>query len=186
MLNNIAALLNSGAPPEVGDYESIATANGTGSSGVITFTGISSDYKHLQLRYIARTTQSAPGFAFVDTYLTFNSDTAANYSYHALTGNGTSPSAYAGTSANNILIYSTIATATADVFMGATLDILDYKDTNKFKTTRSLQGFDNNGGGNIFLMSGNWRSTSAITSITITTAANNFNAFSTFALYGIK
>ena len=173
--------------PSVGDYESIATANGTGASGVITFTGIPSTYKHLQLRYIARTTQSAPGYAYTDTYLTFNSDTAANYSYHALMGSGSVASAYAGTSSNNIIIYSTIATATADVFMGATLDILDYKDTNKYKTTRSLQGFDNNGGGNVFLLSGNWRnSASAITSITITAAANNFNAFSTFALYGIK
>ena len=185
MLNNIAALIG-GAAPAVGDYESIATANGTGASGVITFTGIPSTYKHLQLRYIARTTQSAPGYAYTDTYLTFNSDTAANYSYHALMGSGSVASAYAGTSSNNIIIYSTIATATADVFMGATLDILDYKDTNKYKTTRSLQGFDNNGGGNVFLLSGNWRSTSAITSITITAAANNFNAFSTFALYGIK
>jgi hypothetical protein len=66
------------------------------------------------------------------------------------------------------------------------MDILDYANTNKFKTTRTLTGSDLNGSGVVSLDSGSWRSTSAITSITFTARANLINTYSSFALYGIK
>ena len=65
-------------------------------------------------------------------------------------------------------------------------------NTNKYKTTRALSGFDVNGtvsgfGGRVGLTSGNWRSTSAITSVTFTVDnAANFSVNSKFALYGVK
>jgi hypothetical protein len=65
------------------------------------------------------------------------------------------------------------------------MDILDYANTNKFKTTRTLEGYDANGSGNVSLTSGLWQSTSAINSITIT-AVGTFNQYSQFALYGVK
>jgi hypothetical protein len=64
-------------------------------------------------------------------------------------------------------------------------DVLDYANTNKFKTLRSLTGNDRNGSGSIWLDSGLWRSTSAITSIKFTTGTA-FAQYSQFALYGIK
>jgi hypothetical protein len=66
------------------------------------------------------------------------------------------------------------------------LDILDYADTNKFKTTRSLTGFDRNGAGSVSFNSGNWRSGSAITSIRLFAGNNAFAQYSSLALYGIK
>jgi hypothetical protein len=70
---------------------------------------------------------------------------------------------------------------------GATVfDLLDYTNTNKYKTMRSLVGFDTNGGSaSTGLSSGLWMSTSAVTSITIA-LDGNLAEFSSFALYGIK
>ena len=67
------------------------------------------------------------------------------------------------------------------------VDVLDYANTNKFKTIRNLEGFDVNGsGGLVALTSGLYRSTSAITSIKLTPNAGNYAQYSHFALYGIK
>ena len=54
------------------------------------------------------------------------------------------------------------ATSTFGTFI---IDILDYANTNKYKTTRALAGYDGNGSGGPSLDSGNWRNTNAITSI---------------------
>ena len=71
---------------------------------------------------------------------------------------------------------------------GATVcDILDYTNTNKYKTVRALSGHDQNGSGVIQLRSGFWRSTSAITSITISNdQIANIAEYTRFSLYGIK
>lgn len=158
----------------VGDYESIATTTvGAGGSSTITFSSIPQTYTHLQLRCI----QNSGG-----DRLQFNSDTAANYTRHYLLGNGTAASAGATTGAT----YSSVGdyTNASSTFAGTIIDILDYTNTNKFKTIRSLTGFDTNTQGEIFSQSGLWRSTAAISTITITggTAAQ----YSSFALYGIK
>jgi hypothetical protein len=74
-----------------------------------------------------------------------------------------------------------------NIFAGAVVDILEYANTNINKTVRSLQGMDLNGSGWIYLQSGNWRSTSAVTSITLNRQyGSNFLTNSSFALYGIK
>jgi hypothetical protein len=66
------------------------------------------------------------------------------------------------------------------------IDILDYANTNKYKTQRSLGGNDRNGAGYIDFSSGNWRNTNAITSIDIKALyGTGFAQYSHFALYGI-
>ena len=157
-----------------GAYDSIATTTvGAGGSSTVTFSSIPSTYTHLQLRCITNSGGDR---------LQFNGDTAANYTRHYLLGNGTAASSGASTGAT----YSSVIdyTNTASTFAGSIVDILDYNNTNKFKTIRSLTGFDTNSQGEIFLFSGLWRSTAAISTITITggTAAQ----YSSFALYGIK
>jgi hypothetical protein len=49
-----------------------------------------------------------------------------------------------------------------------------------------LGGFDANGVGRILFDSSLWRSTSAVTSVTIFMAADNLAQYSQFALYGIR
>ena len=177
MLNNIAAIYGTGVV--AGDYDSIATLTASGVTNV-TFSSIPGTYSHLQIRGIANKTTPADWAS-----LRFNGDTAANYSYHTLQGNGTAATATGGASTTNT--YTTIITpTTASTFGAFVIDILDYANTNKYKTIRSLTGYDANGSGQINLSSGNWRnSASAITSINIS-APTNFNTGTTFALYGIK
>lgn len=185
----ILGILDSGgaaAPAGVLAYESIATVTvGSGGSANVEFTSIPATYTHLQIRGIVRTNRAATGDWLE---ITFNSDTAANYQDHYLAGNGTSASAGAQTTRNWINIDRWPgASSTASIFGVMVLDILDYANTNKYKTVRNLSGNDQNGSGEIHLSSGGWRSTSAITSIKLDVGAGTlFTQYSQFALYGIK
>ena len=183
MLNNIASMLGAGGGVTATDYESIATVTvGAGGSVSIDFTSISSAYTHLQLRGINRNETANNTFR-----LRFNSDSGTNYSRHYLIGDGASASTAAGANTPDIGI-GVIATSSngSSIFSGFVIDILDYANTSKYKTVRSLGGYDANGSGYITLTSGAWRNTSAITSITLLSESGDQNQYSSFALYGIK
>jgi hypothetical protein len=167
-------------------YESIQTVTvGAGNQASISFTSIPSTYKHLQIRAINRSTRAS---AFGYWNMSFNSDTTnANYFWgHNLAGSGAS--AYADTfgSAPGIVVQMPGASQSANMFGATVIDIPDYGNTNKNKTTRTLNGHDFNGSGYMILSSGLWMSTAAITSITFTDQNANFAQYSSFALYGIK
>jgi hypothetical protein len=177
MLNNIAALLG-GALPEVGDYESIQTVTvGSGGAPSITFSTIPGTYKHLQIRLSAINTT-----ALGDIYMRFNSDTGSNYKAHYLYGSGSTASAGVLTST---YVYGGFISTGSNTGVGIT-DILDYTNTNKNTTSRTLMGADRNGSGDLALTSGLWLNTAAITSITLLPGTNDFAQHSSFALYGIK
>jgi hypothetical protein len=168
--------------------EPIATTLLGSSATNITFSNIPSGYKHLQIRYIARSDYAgyADGIKFQ-----FNADTGSNYSDHTLYGNGTAAGATADVSAAYIRTYQTAAAnSVANAFGAGIIDILDYSNVYKYKTSRMLTGFDNNntgGGGEIDFTSGLWMNTASITSIKfMPTNATNFVANSRFSLYGIK
>ena len=186
MLNNIAALV--GAPSAaVGDYESIQTVTVGTAQASIAFTSIPSTYKHLQIRSIAQcSTTTSPWQRIV---VAFNSDTTnANYADHLLQGNGSTASATAETSTRKG--FGAAAQSGSTYFAANVTDVLDYANTNKYKTSRTLRGFDNNGAYSnqiITLESNLWMSTAAISSITLTLEdSSNFNTYSSFALYGVK
>ena len=182
MLNTITGLLGGATAPIVGDYESIATVLvGSGGTDTITFSSIPSDYKHLQVRYIARSAASNGSLR-----MTFNGDTGSNYSYHELSGDGSSASAGAATPLQ--FIFCGQYFNTANTFGTGIIDILDYRSTTKNKTVRMLTGRDENGTGRIFFQSGAWfNSGTAISTLTISRESTNTIAqHSQFALYGIK
>jgi len=148
---------------------------GSGGSASISFTSIPSTYKHLQLRIMLPTVGD-------ETAMRFNSDSGSNYSRHGLFGNGATASAYGATNQT----YDGLSDSSTQPNVIIT-DILDYANTNKYKTTRTLSGRDQNGSGVVALRSGSWRNTNAITAITLTvTNSSNFPQYSSFALYGIK
>ena len=167
-------------PRITSSYESIATVTvGSGGSSTINFSSIPSTYKHLQIRGIARTATN------VSLGLRFNSDTGSNYSRHFLNGNGSS--AGAGGGANSTTAYAGTTATAASAFGANVIDVLDYQNTNKYKTVRALSGADNNGSGFVQFMSGNWRNTNAVTSIDIIQVdGDSFTQYTQFALYGIK
>jgi hypothetical protein len=169
------------------DFYQIATTTLATSAANIEFTSIPQDYTHLQIRGIARNSTAGTSGDWVRCQ--FNSDTSASYSWHYLYGSGTgSPSSGAGATQSFMLVGWTMQnTSTANSFGVTIVDILDYKNTNKYKTVRSNLGYNQNTtDGGAGLNSGNWRSTSAITSIKLYPASGNFNQYSSFQLYGVK
>ncbi|CAB4158560.1 hypothetical protein UFOVP710_10 [uncultured Caudovirales phage] len=183
MLNSIVGLLDAGVAASTNSYESIATANGTGASGVITFSSIPSTYKHLQIRWIDKSTTTGSY-----NFLRFNSDSGSNYANHYLYGDGASAVSGADTTQTSINLYGSLVTSSAsNVYAVHVLDILDYTSVNKNKTIRALGGQDSNGSGIAILTSGLWmNSSTAISSLTITANTGSFTTASSFALYGIK
>jgi hypothetical protein len=150
-------------------------AVGSGGSSTVTFSSIPSGYSHLQIRGISNATLSGG-------YLRFNGDSGTNYATHYLNGNGSTASAGAVTSSTYIYgILNGSATYAASI-----VDILDYTNTNKYKTTRTLSGADENGSGYVNFTSGVWMNTAAVTSITLSPQSGNFAQYSTFVLYGVK
>jgi hypothetical protein len=175
-----------------GDFESIATVTvGSGGASSVEFTSIPATYSHLQVRAFPKGNRSIAG---ENAFMSFNSDTTyTNYRTHTLFGTGASVIAQTDQSVgdNGIYVYSfqgNSGDSTADMFGAGVIDILDYANTNKYKTTRSLAGYATNGtAGLIGLTSGLWLSTSAITSIKfVPTVGTSWLQYSHFALYGIK
>jgi hypothetical protein len=187
MLNGIVALHGTGVPPVTNSYESIATITvGSGGSSTITFSSIPSTYKHLQIRSISH----ASGGTQPAMLMRVNGVSSSGaYFWHGLEGNGSSAYAYAAGSLTTAMYIYSVAGGSfgSDVFSGHVIDVLDYANTNKNKTIRSLGGEDGNGLGYISFNSGVRLDTAAISSITFTLdGGHNFNQFSQFALYGIK
>ena len=190
MLNTIFASLSEGIAPSTTAYESIATVTvGSGGSASISFTSIPATYTHLQVRCLAKATSAV--LVATNVFAAFNGDTGANYTYHYLRGNGSSVDAIAGTAQTGSLINDATVGSNAgqaNMFGSYIIDILDYTNTNKYKTVRILSGADVNSTGTTQLGLGSslWLNTAAITQIVLTPASSNFAQYSSFALYGIK
>jgi hypothetical protein len=174
-------------------YESIATVTvGSGGASSVEFTSIPATYKHLQIRILSR---SDGANSDIDSLaMRVNGDTGSNYAYHFLKGSGAAASAAAGTSSSVMILGAEpSANHTSGMFAGHVVDILDYADTNKYKTVRSIGGVDTNNTGNevgeVRFSSSLWMSTSAITSLKLQSGSaftKGFTQYSHFALYGIK
>lgn len=180
----ILGIMASSQPGANNSYESIASFTVGSTPANITFSSIPATYKHLQIRGIMRSSAGG-GTDFLQ--IIANGDTGTNYAYHSVRGNGSAASAGG---AGSTVFYGSIdypaSGAAANTFGALTLDLLDYTNTNKFKTFRILAGADTNGSGMISFISGLWRNTNAVTSISINAASASFSQYSSFALYGIK
>ena len=188
LLNQIAAIHGTGVAASTTSYESIQTVTvGSGGQASISFTSIPSTYKHLQIRCIMKKAGTGnDSFSL----MTLNSDTGNNYATHYLLGTGAV--ALAGANAPSIssiyagVTWGTGSSFSSSTFSAAVIDILDYTNTNKNTTVRTLTGTDGNGAGQVDLNSGVWLNTAAVTTINIAGNGGNFNEYSQFALYGIK
>jgi hypothetical protein len=170
-----------------GAYDALASVTLSADTATVSFVGIPSGYKHLQIRCIFR---SSTGGGADNVAFQFNGDSSASYATHALIGNGTSASAAAFT--GNTFMYlpsaSPDALDTSGMFGAGIIDILDYTNTNKNTTVRALSGYDDNGSGGyrrVVLSSSLWLNTAAVTSITFSNSAN-LAAATSFALFGVN
>lgn len=157
----------------------------SGGTATVTFSSIPSTYTHLQIRGIVRSSLASTSAGFI---MRANSDSGSNYSAHNLGGSGASTQANAYTSNTYLYIMPSApaASQSSGIFGTLVADILDYSNTNKYKTMRSLCGWDANGSGEIYLSSSQWMSTSAITSLSLLFTTSNLVQYSSFALYGVK
>ena len=173
-------------------YFPIATTTvASGGTASITFSSIPNTYTHLQLRITAQSNRTTYGID--NAYFQFNSDTTANYSYHFMNAEGTS--AGYSTAINSTSISAgdrIIGTSVGSGTWGSLIvDILDYTNTSKYKTTRYLSGCDTNGlvagfAGMVNFGSGMWLDTSAINTIKFAAFGGNLNQYTIATLYGIK
>jgi hypothetical protein len=164
--------------------EPIATTLLSSTATTVTFNNIPQGYKHLQLRAITRV-GAGSGTSFSGISLLCNEDTSSSYTYHRIIGNGSSPSADGAGSFGYIIAGYALQNGLLTNNFGPTiLDVLDYSNVNKYKTFRSMSGYDNNGTGSIIFGSGVWMNSAAITSLTLKDVT--FAANSRFSLYGIR
>lgn len=173
----------------VGAYDSIATATvANTTTTTLTFTSIPATYTHLQLRYLIRTDRTDGSSDAIG--MRFNSDTGSNYYRHRFEAENTGSVLAAhntGTDTQYHLMGAT-ATCTSNVFASGVVDIIDYANTSKYKTTKSLGGVMNSATENWMGFQGSlWVNTSAINRIDLkVNYGTNYIIGSTVALYGIK
>lgn len=158
-----------------GAMTAIASTTLGSATASVTFNSIPATYDDLMLVTYGVSASGA------STTLQFNGVSTTTYSNTYLYGDGAS--ALSSRGSNQTVIYSSIASAPV---MSQTLHIINYANTSNFKTTISRTAQDDNGSGYTDLIVGLWRSTSAITSLTVGNNSYSFASGSVFALYGIK
>jgi hypothetical protein len=156
-------------------YEPIATYNGTGSSGTISFTSIPATYTDLILVASMVTAANA------NSILRLNGDSGSNYSVTNISGNGSTAASYRGANQNAVLFqqdqFSTSTAAALTIF-----NFLNYSNTTTNKTVLSRSSkADQSAEAHVNL----WRNTAAINSIVISTGST-YSTSAVFTLYGIK
>jgi hypothetical protein len=176
-----------GVPPIVSDYELIATsilANNSSSQVQFTSGGVWADYKHLQLRVVAREYWVSGSPSGSNLKITLN-NTASTYKGHFMRGGGAS--VISADNSVNLFNRNPISTSTSSSEFGAfVLDILDINSTTKNTTMRSLGGMAFSYGNWIELASSAWFTTDAITSIQVIGNAGTLGSGTRISLYGIK
>ena len=153
------------------------------SAASVTFSAIPSTYTDLVLRMSTRSSDSGNSTVI---QVTFNGDTATNYST-TLVGN------YAGTalsvrttSASFSRSWTEGTILTANTFTNNELYIPSYTASQN----KPLSSFDvledNTASGYVLSTAALWRNTAAINSMTLTNSAGNFVSGSSFYLYGLR
>jgi len=165
---------------DVSTEVAIATTTLSSASANITFSSIPATYTDLRL--IVTGTESTT----ISKRIQFNSDTGTNYSYTRINGNGTTAASQRGTSEGTGIRYASDQYGdSASIPMFTAFDIFSYAGST-YKTILAATSSDQNGGGYVQRTVGLWRSTSAITTVSLVFASGaTWDAGSTATLYGI-
>lgn len=143
------------------------------------FTSIPGTYKDLILEFVDLTTSASGKTVCVRA----NGDTAANYSYTHYSAAGTAKaSAMVSGSANGFLLGGAVATTSATEGLAGMLHIMSYASTAIYKSTVSRCGRPGVG---LEQSLSQWRSTTAITSLTVRVTATPGDISGTFRLWGV-
>lgn len=178
-------LLSQGGGAAAGSFEQIATQILTSTATSITFSSIPATYKHLQLRIVAKTGNASSTATW---RIQANNDTGNNYSYHSLYGTGSAVVSTGAASYSTLgLLYMNGNDPGASVFSVNIVDILDYANTSKNKTSRIFGGRAQSVSPQVQLASGAWLNTAAINQLDLVSLDGTpLSIGSRFSLYGIK
>jgi hypothetical protein len=162
-------------------YEAIATQTLSSAAASVTFSSIPSTYTDL----VIVGSVLAVGSASVD--FQFNGNTASNYSYIVLDGDGSTASSNKQSPTTSIQFAgwsSNLNSSTNPSTMIA--HIMNYSNTTTYKTALVRSMALGSASSCVDAFVGTWRQTAAITSILIEGSGTNLATGTTFSLYGIK
>ena len=148
-------------------YTPIATQTVSSSVSSVTFSSIPSTYTDLIM--VVNGTAST----YTDLYYSFNSDSGSNYSRIFMYGSGST--AVSGKDSN---ITSTPISYLLTTNTSCVVHFLNYSNTTTYKSMVARGGTSE--------YAALWRSTAAISSMTLTGPSGTISAGSVFTLYGIK
>lgn len=155
-------------------YIALATITLTSTDSEIVFSSIPATYRDLVLVYTGTNATGLAGFR-----LRLNGDTTSVYSTVNMNGdnNGNANSSAQTETSANLGVSSTGQSSNI-------VQIFDYAQTNKQKTM--LARGNSMSPSFVRASAGRWANTAAVTSVTVSTFAYDFNSGSTFSLYGIN
>jgi len=161
-------------------YEPIATQTLGSTASSITFSSIPQGYTDLILVVSASLDTTS------DLRFRINNDTATNYSFTLLTGDGTSATSTRGTNLTSGLgtYYGQITTT-----LGNSVQILQFLNYSNTTTFKSIISRANGANGGVDAIINLYRDTAAITNLTLaksSTMGGTWQSGSTFTLYGIS
>jgi hypothetical protein len=157
-------------------YEKIASTTLGSAASTITLSSIPATYTDLRI-VLANAFTS---YALDTVKIRFNSDTATNYSATQLMGDGATASSSVQSSVSSGLLGRAGYQSTRPAMI--TADVFSYAGST-FKTYLSDSAADQNGSGEVLRTVGLWRSTAAITSVTLMNVT--FEAGAIVTIYGI-
>jgi hypothetical protein len=162
----------------------------TSNQASVTFSSLSTyaaDYQHLQIRMVARNTNTGAGFNDA-MRLRINGDTGNNYASHRLATTDGPVISSANTSESFIRMWLINPNGTSG-YQANVIDFLDAYSTSKNTTIRNFEGAmqtTTNYQRFVGLTSGVWLNIAAMTSIEFSVAVDAFATGSRFSLYGIR
>ena len=158
-------------------YEPISTTTLSSAQSSVTFSSISGSYTDLILVYAGSGTSTNTQALRV----TFNNDTASNYSDTILRGTGSAAQSFRDTSQAFILFVSENTNTSQQ---NGIMHIMNYANTTTYKTALIRA---NNANARVEAIVGLWRKTpEAINRVDILPESGTINSGCTFTLYGIK
>lgn len=167
-----------------------------GTTSTFTFDNIPQTYSHLQLRFTAGSNGSFGDDNWTRLIINGTTTAANNYTRHELYGYNSAITGGASINNSNDNLYFLVPGTIGSGWACGISDFFDYTNTNKYKTVKTLIGWDNNASnpagtaasGRINLTSHLYlANTNAITSIRVDMYSGDyFRQYTQFALYGVK
>ena len=171
-----------------GAYEQISTQILTTTAASVNFSSIPSTYKHLQIRATMKSNSGTVSRVRAQV----NGVTSASYASHNLRGTGAEVLSGNFTTANSTEMRDIGGFIPGTFFEGEAnysamiMDVLDYTNTSKNTTFRSFNGMHRPSFTYVYLSSGVYLDTPAISSINLFLDSGSFIAGSRISLYGIR